>query len=143
MGARICFSWEAGSWRLYPGKRLADELRARLTLLCTENGKALPAHLAQHLALMALALREGRLGALLVVSSSEEMIKRLNRNRQSNLSPVEALHSRLFVVANYAICLPGGDSNVGSKRSLKDLRDQGWQRRLVLVQREMERGGSP
>ena len=46
---------------------------------------------------MALTLREERLGALLVVSSSEEMIKRLIRNRQASLSPVEALYSRLFV----------------------------------------------
>jgi len=97
MGARICFSWDAGSWRLYPAMRLADQLRGRLTHVCIGQGKALPGHLAQHLTTIGLTLREDRLGALLVVSSSEEMIKRLIRNRQGNLSPVEALYSRLFV----------------------------------------------
>ncbi len=28
MGARICFSWDAASWRMYPAMRLADQLRA-------------------------------------------------------------------------------------------------------------------
>jgi len=97
MGARICFSWDAASWRLYPAMRLADQLRARLRDLCTGKGKALPGHLAQHLTTIALTLREDRLGALLVVSSSEDMIHRLIRNRQVNVSPVEALYSRLFV----------------------------------------------
>jgi DNA integrity scanning protein DisA with diadenylate cyclase activity len=46
---------------------------------------------------IALTLREDGLGALLVVSSSEDMINRLIRNRQANVSPVEALYSRLFV----------------------------------------------
>lgn len=97
MGARICFSWDAASWRLYPAKRLADQLLARFTEVCAGKGKALPAHLARHLTTIALTLREDRLGALLVVSSSEEMIRRLIRNRQASLSPVEALYSRLFV----------------------------------------------
>jgi len=97
MGARICFSWDGASWRLYPAKRLADQLRSRLIEVCTRKRKLLPAHLAQHMTTMALTLREERLGALLVVSSSEEMIKRLIRNRQASLSPVEALYSRLFV----------------------------------------------
>lgn len=97
MGARICFSWDGASWRLYPAKRLADQLRSKLIEVCTGKGKLLPGHLAQHMTTMALTLREERLGALLVVSSSEEMIKRLVRNRQANLSPVEALYSRLFV----------------------------------------------
>jgi len=68
-----------------------------LTKVCTGKGKGLPGHLAQHMTTMALTLREDRLGALLVVSSSEEMIKRLIRSRQANLSPVETLYSRLFV----------------------------------------------
>jgi DNA integrity scanning protein DisA with diadenylate cyclase activity len=97
MGARICFSWDAASWRLYPAQRLADHLRARLTQVCTGKGKALPGHLAQHMTTVALTLREDRLGALLVVSSSTDMISRLIRNRQTNISPVEALYSRLFV----------------------------------------------
>ena len=97
MGARICFSWDAASWRLFPAKRLADQLCARLAQVCAGSGKALPGHLAQHLTTIALTLREDRLGALLVVSSSEEMINRLIRNRQANVSPVEALYSRLFV----------------------------------------------
>ena len=46
---------------------------------------------------MALTLREDRLGALLVVSSSEQMVEHLIRSRQANLSPVEELYSRLFV----------------------------------------------
>jgi DNA integrity scanning protein DisA with diadenylate cyclase activity len=46
---------------------------------------------------IALTLREDRLGGLLVVSSSEDTIERLIRNRQANLSPVEQLYSRLFV----------------------------------------------
>jgi hypothetical protein len=97
MGARICFSWDATSWRLYPAQRLADHLCARLTHVCAGQGKALRKHLAQHLTTVALTLREDRLGALLVVSSSEEMINRLIRDRQANVSPVEALYSRLFV----------------------------------------------
>ena len=97
MGARICFSWEAASWRLYPAHRLCDQLRALLTQVCAGKGKALPGHLAQHMTTMALTLREDRLGALLVVSSSEEVTDRLIRSRQANLSPVEALYSRLFV----------------------------------------------
>jgi hypothetical protein len=97
MGARICFSWDAASWRLYPAKRLADRLCSLLTPVCAGNGKALPGHLAQHMTTIALTLREDGLGALLVVSSSEDMINRLIRNRQANVSPVEALYSRLFV----------------------------------------------
>jgi hypothetical protein len=97
MGARICFSWDASSWRLYPAHGLADQLRALLTKVCTGKVKVLPGHLAQHMTTMALTLRDDRLGALLVVSSSEEMIERLIRSRQANLSPVEALYSRLFV----------------------------------------------
>ena len=97
MGARICFSWDAASWRLYPAMRLSSQLRAELTRVCTEKNKALPRHLARHIATVALTLRDDRLGALLVVSSSEEMIRRLLRNRQEHVSPVEALYSRLFV----------------------------------------------
>jgi hypothetical protein len=97
MGARICFSWEAGSWRLYPAERLGDRLRCLLTQVCAGTGKASPRHLAQHMTTMALTLREDRLGALVVVSSSDETIERLIRSRQANLSPVEALYSRLFV----------------------------------------------
>jgi hypothetical protein len=67
MGARLCFSWDAASWRVYPAMRLSHQLR------------------------------DERLGALLVVSSSEDMIGRLIRNRQEAASPVEALYSRLFV----------------------------------------------
>jgi hypothetical protein len=97
MGARICFAWDSSSWRLYPAQRLADHLGALLTPVCAGKGKALPGHLAQHMTTMALTLREDRPGALLVVSSSEEMIERLIRSRQGSLSPVEALYSRLFV----------------------------------------------
>ena len=97
MGARICFSWDAASWRMYPAMRLANQLCAELTRVCTGKGKALPRHLARHITTIALTLRDDRLGALLVVSSSEEMIGRLIHNRQENVSPVEALYSRLFV----------------------------------------------
>ena len=97
MGARICFSWDSSGWRLYPAQRLADQLRGRLAQICVRRGKALPRHLARHLAIIALTLREDRQGALLVVSSSEAMINRLIRNRQTRLSSVEALYSRLFV----------------------------------------------
>ncbi|MGD0129648.1 MAG: hypothetical protein ABSF46_30360 [Terriglobia bacterium] len=97
MGARICFSWDAAGWRLYPAMRLADQLCAQLTHVCTARGKALRRHLAQHITTIALTLREDRLGALLVVSSSEGVISRLILNRQANISPVEALYSRLFV----------------------------------------------
>jgi hypothetical protein len=97
MGARICFSWDAASWRLYPAHGLAEQLRALLTKVCTGKEKVLPVHLAQHMTTMALTLREDRLGALLVVSSSEQMVERLIRSRQANLSPVEELYSRLFV----------------------------------------------
>jgi hypothetical protein len=97
MGARLCFSWDAASWRLYPAMRLSNQLRNELTHVCTGKNKALPKHLARHLTTMALTLRDDRLGALLVVSSSEEMIGRLIRNRQEIISPVETLYSRLFV----------------------------------------------
>jgi len=97
MGARICFSWDAASWRLYPAKRLADRLCAILTQVCAGNRKALPGRLAQQITTIALTLREDELGALLVVSSSEDMINRLVRNRQANVAPVEALYSRLFL----------------------------------------------
>jgi len=82
---------------VYPAMRLADQLYAQLTRVCTGKGKALARHLARHITTIALTLREDRLGALLVVSSSEETIARLIRNRQANVSPVEALYSRLFV----------------------------------------------
>jgi DisA bacterial checkpoint controller nucleotide-binding len=95
MGARICFSWDAASWRVYPAMRLSYQLHAELTRICT--GKALPRHLARQLTTIALALRDDRFGALLVVSASEEMIGRLLRNKHTNISPVEALYSRLFV----------------------------------------------
>ncbi|MBA2528075.1 MAG: DNA integrity scanning protein DisA nucleotide-binding domain protein [Pyrinomonadaceae bacterium] len=97
MGARICFSWDASGWRVYPALRLADHLSAELTRVCSGKGKALPKHLAQHLTTIALTLREHRLGALLVVCKSEEMTARLIRDRQLNISPVEALYARLFV----------------------------------------------
>ena len=97
MGARICFSWDGGSWRVYPAVRLADQLCAKLGSVCTGKGKARPKHLARHITTIALTLREDRLGALLVVSASEDTISRLIRSRQGNLSQVEALYSRLFV----------------------------------------------
>jgi hypothetical protein len=97
MGARICFSWDAASWRMYPAMRLSNQLHAELTRVCTGKNKALPKHLARHITTIALTLRDDRLGTLLVVSSSEEMIGRLIRNRQEAVSPVEALYSRLFV----------------------------------------------
>jgi hypothetical protein len=97
MGARICFSWDGGSWRVYPALRLADQLGAELGRVCSGKRKALLKHLARHITTIALTLREDRLGALLVVSSSEDTISRLIRNAQANLSPVEALYSRLFV----------------------------------------------
>jgi DNA integrity scanning protein DisA with diadenylate cyclase activity len=97
MGARICFAWDPASWRLYPAMRLSSQLRAELTRICTGKDKALPTHLARHLTTIALTLREERLGALLVASSSEEMIGRLIHNREETVSPVEVLYSRLFV----------------------------------------------
>jgi DisA bacterial checkpoint controller nucleotide-binding len=97
MGARICFAWDAASWRVYPAMRLANQLRDELAHVCTGKNKALPKDLAQHLTTIALTLRDERLGALLLVSSSEDMIGRLIRNRQEADSPVEALYSRLFV----------------------------------------------
>jgi hypothetical protein len=57
MGARICFSWDAASWRLYPAQRLADRLRALLTQVCTGKGKALPGNLSQHMTTLAHTLR--------------------------------------------------------------------------------------
>ncbi|MEK6323156.1 MAG: hypothetical protein AABN33_15900 [Acidobacteriota bacterium] len=83
MGARICFLWEGGSWRVYPALRLADQLCAELGSVCTGKGKSLPKHLARHITTIALTLREDRLGALLVVSSSEDTISRLMRNTQA------------------------------------------------------------
>jgi DNA integrity scanning protein DisA with diadenylate cyclase activity len=77
--------------------RLADQLFDELRNVCAGNRRALAKHLARHITTTALTLREDRLGALLVVSGSEEMIARLIRNRRTNLSPVEALYSRLFV----------------------------------------------
>jgi DNA integrity scanning protein DisA with diadenylate cyclase activity len=77
--------------------RLSHPLCAELTRICTGQGKALPRQLARHLTTIVLTLRDDRLGALLVVSSSEAMIRRLLRNRQEHVSPVEALDSRLFV----------------------------------------------
>jgi DNA integrity scanning protein DisA with diadenylate cyclase activity len=97
MGARICFSWDGRSWRVHPAMRLADQLCAELGNVCATKGKASPKHLARHLTTIALTLREVRLGALLVVSASEDTIARLIRNRQANISPVEALYSSLFV----------------------------------------------
>ena len=97
MGARLCFSWDAVSWRLYPALQLSNQLRTELTRVCTGKHKALPRHLARHLTTIALTLRDDRLGGLLVVSSSEEMIERLIHHRQEYVSPVEALYSRLFV----------------------------------------------
>ena len=97
MGARICFSWDAASWRMYPAMRLSNQRCAELTRVCTGKNKARPKHLARRIATIALTLRDDRLGALLVVSSSEEMIRRPIRNRQEAVSPVEALYSRLLV----------------------------------------------
>jgi len=77
--------------------RLADQLFAELRAVCAKNRRALAKHLARHLTTTALTLREDRLGALLVATASEEMIGRLIRNRQANVSPVEALYTRLFV----------------------------------------------
>ena len=77
--------------------RLSKQLCAELTRVCTAKNKALPKHLARHLTTIALTMRDDRLGALLVVSSSEEMIGRLTRHRQEAVSPVETLYSRLFV----------------------------------------------
>ena len=97
MGARICFSWDGASWRVYPALRLADQLCAELGTVCAGKGKALVRHIARHITTIALTLREDRLGALLVVSSSEDTISCLIRSRQRSRSPVEALYSRLFV----------------------------------------------
>lgn len=97
MGARICFSWDAASWRMYPAMRLSNQLTAKLTRICTGRNKALAQHLARRITTIALTLRNDRLGALVVVSSSEKMIGHLIRNRQEAISPVEALYSRLFV----------------------------------------------
>jgi DNA integrity scanning protein DisA with diadenylate cyclase activity len=77
--------------------RLVEDLSAELLRVCTGKGGPLTKHLAQHITTIALTLRDDRLGALIVVSSSESMIGRLIRNRQESLSPVEALYSRLFV----------------------------------------------
>jgi hypothetical protein len=96
MGARICFSWDAASWRMYAAVRLSNQLCAELTRVCTGKNKALPKDLARYLTTIALTLRADRFGALLVVSSSEEMIGRLISNRQEAVSPVEALYSSLF-----------------------------------------------
>jgi DNA integrity scanning protein DisA with diadenylate cyclase activity len=97
MGARICFARDATSWRVYPGMRLVEHLSAELLRVCSGKGGRLTKHLARHIATIALTLRDDRLGALIVVSSSESMIGRLIRNRQENVSPVEALYSKLFV----------------------------------------------
>ncbi|MGA8594820.1 MAG: hypothetical protein WB676_08760 [Bryobacteraceae bacterium] len=97
MGARICFSWDPSGWRVYPAMRLADQLFAQLTRARGRKGKRFHRHLAQHMTTIALTLREDRLGGLLVVSSSEDMIARLIRNSHASASPVEALYSRLFV----------------------------------------------
>lgn len=77
--------------------RLADQLFGHLTRARGRKGKRFQRHLAQHMTTIALTLREDRLGGLLVVSSSEDMIARLIRNSQASASPIEALYSRLFV----------------------------------------------
>lgn len=97
MGARVCFSWDGSSWRVYPASCLADQLCAALRNLCESKNKGLPKHIARHMTTIALTLRDDRLGALLVVSTSEDVVARLIRNKRANLSPVEALYSRLFV----------------------------------------------
>jgi hypothetical protein len=97
MGARICFSWDGGNWRVYPAKRLNDRLCAELQTICNPNRKALPEQLAHYLSTTALTLREDGLGALLVVSRSEQVISNLILNKQMNVSPVEDMYSKLFV----------------------------------------------
>lgn len=82
---------------MYPSMRLADQLRTELRSVCAGKRNALPEHLTRHITTIALTLREDRLGALFVMSSSKETISRLIRNTQANLSSVEALYSRLFV----------------------------------------------
>ena len=77
-------------WRVYPGMRLVEHLSAELLRICSGKGGPLTKHLAQHITTIALTLRDDRLGALIVVSSSESMIGRLIRNRQGSLSPVES-----------------------------------------------------
>jgi hypothetical protein len=91
MGARICFSWDATSWRVYPGMRLVEHLSAELLRVCTEKSGALAKHLAQHITPIALTLRDDRLGALIVVSSSESMISRLIRKRFASRGPLFAI----------------------------------------------------
>ena len=82
---------------MYPAMRLSALLCAELTRVCTGKSKGLPRHLARHITTIALTLRNDRLGALLVMSSSEEMIRHLPHNKQEHVSPVEAPYSRLFV----------------------------------------------
>lgn len=77
--------------------RLVAHLSAELLRVCTRKGGPFTKHLAEHITTIALTIRDDRLGALIVVSSSESMIGRLIRNSQESLSPVEALYSRLFV----------------------------------------------
>ena len=97
MGARVCFSWDGSNWRVYPAIRLADQLCAALRNVFVNKHKDLPKHIARHMTTIALTLRDDRLGALLVVSPSEDVVARLIRNKRANVSPVEALYSRLFV----------------------------------------------
>jgi len=80
MGARICFAWDATSGRINPAIRLSHQLHAELMRVYTGNHKMLPRYLARYRTTMALTLRDDRFGALMVVSSSEEMIRRLLHN---------------------------------------------------------------
>jgi hypothetical protein len=72
MGARICFSCDAASWRPYPAMRLSNQLRAELTRVCAGKNKALPRHLARHISAIALTLRDDRLCALLGVLGRDD-----------------------------------------------------------------------
>ena len=107
MGARICFSWDAASWRLYPAQRSCRSITRPVDEgLHRERERYYPRHLAQHMTTMALTLREDRLGALLVVSSSEEMIERLIRKQAGERLAGRGCSTRACLwAANCAISL--------------------------------------
>lgn len=97
MGARICFSWDASGWRVYPAKRLFDQLLTHLSRVCDNKSDDWRKHLAHHITIIALSLREDRLGGLIIVASNENAITDLTGNMQANSSEVEKLYSQLFV----------------------------------------------
>jgi DNA integrity scanning protein DisA with diadenylate cyclase activity len=96
MGARMLFSWDGATWRLYPGRTLATRLFEELRLLSSRYSELHWKALANHLTITVLTLREEGLGALFVVTGSEDAVKTLTKGKRYNQSSVEFLYSQLF-----------------------------------------------